>query len=137
MIQRISHVTYFVTDQDKAREFYVDKLGFEVKTDAVMDNGFRWLTVAPPGQDIEIVLMKVQTGPMSPFKQEDVDTILSLLAKGVFGAGVMQTPDCRKTYEELKAKGVEFKAPPREQFYGIEAVLKDPFGNWFSMTQPK
>ena len=137
MIQRLSHVTYFVTDQDKAREFYVDKLGFEVKTDATMDNGFRWLTVSPKGQDIEIVLMKVAPGPMSPIKAEDIDTIQRLLAAGAFGAGVMQTADCRKTYEELKAKGVEFKSPPREQFYGIEAVLKDPFGNWFSMTQPK
>ena len=44
--------------------------------------------------------------------------------------------DCRKTYEDLKAKGVEFLAPPEEKFYGVEAMLKDDSGNWFSMTQP-
>jgi hypothetical protein len=64
-------------------------------------------------------------------------TIAELMKKGTFGAGVFQTADCRKTYEELKAKGLEFLSPPKEQFYGIEAVFRDPFGNWFSMTQPK
>jgi hypothetical protein len=53
------------------------------------------------------------------------------------GAGVMHTPDCKATYEELKAKGVQFKGEPKEQFYGIEAVVFDGCGNWFSMTQPK
>jgi uncharacterized glyoxalase superfamily protein PhnB len=50
---------------------------------------------------------------------------------------VLQTGDCRKTYEELKAKGVEFASPPKDQFYGVEAVMKDNSGNWFSMTEPK
>ena len=53
------------------------------------------------------------------------------------GAGVLYTPDCRATYEELKAKGVQFKSEPKEQFYGIEALVTDGCGNWFSMTQPK
>jgi len=53
------------------------------------------------------------------------------------GAGAMYTPDCRATYEELKAKGVQFKSEPKEQFYGIEAIVTDGCGNWFSMTQPK
>ena len=52
-------------------------------------------------------------------------------------SGVLQTPDCLATYEELKAKGVEFTSPPKEQFYGVEAVMKDNSGNWFSMTEPK
>jgi uncharacterized glyoxalase superfamily protein PhnB len=42
-----------------------------------------------------------------------------------------------QNYDELKDRGVEFASPPTEQFYGVEAVLKDPFGNWFSLTQPK
>jgi len=60
-----------------------------------------------------------------------------LLDKGVMGAGVLQTNDCRATYEELKAKGVQFKSEPKEQFYRIECVFTDGCGNWFSMTQPK
>lgn len=136
MIQRMSHTAIFVPDQDQAKDFYVNKLGFEVKIDQSMPNGFRWLTVSPKGQpDLQIILMKVATS--SKLQEQDVETIGELMKKGAFGAGVFQTADCRKTYEELKAKGVEFISPPKEQFYGIEAVLRDPFGNWFSMTQPK
>ena len=51
--------------------------------------------------------------------------------------GVFNTPDCRRTYEELKAKSVEFSSAPEDKSYGVEAILKDPFGNWFSLTQPK
>lgn len=61
----------------------------------------------------------------------------ALLKKGIFSGGAFQTADCRKTYQELKEKGLEFVSEPKDQFYGVEAVLKDPFGNWFSMTQPK
>jgi len=147
MIQKMSHATIYVLDQDIAKDFYVGKLGFEVKVDHTMPNGFRWLTVSPKGQpDLEIILMKVGTGGefirMSGEKSDegmkkDVETIADLLRKGWFGPGAFQTADCRKTYEELKAKGVEFVSEPKDQFYGIEAILKDPFGNWFSMSQPK
>jgi hypothetical protein len=69
---------------------------------------------------------------------EDVKAALKLLLeKGAMGAGVLQTNDCRATYEELKAKGVQFKSEPREQFYGVEAIVTDGCGNWFSMTEPK
>lgn len=136
MIQRMSHTAIFVPDQEQAKDFYVGKLGFEVKTDATMPNGFRWLTVSPKGQpDLEIILMKIAAGPK--IQQEDVESIKMLVGKGAFGAGVFDTADCRKTYEELKAKGVEFLAPPKEEFYGVQAVFRDPFGNWFSLTEPK
>jgi catechol 2,3-dioxygenase-like lactoylglutathione lyase family enzyme len=136
MIQRLSHVTIYVLDQDEAYDFYVNKLGFDVKMDARMDNGFRWLTLCPKGQpDLQIVLMP--TGPSPMMDQESSDQLRDLIRKGKLGAGVFQTADCRKTYEELKAKGVEFAQPPADRFYGIEAVMKDNSGNWFSMTQPK
>ena len=123
-------------DQDEAYDFYVNKLGFDVKMDAKMDNGFRWLTLCPKGQpDLQIVLMP--TGPSPMMDQESSDQLRDLIRKGKLGAGVFQTADCRKTYEELKAKGVEFAQPPADRFYGIEAVMKDNSGNWFSMTQPK
>jgi catechol 2,3-dioxygenase-like lactoylglutathione lyase family enzyme len=135
MIQRLSHAQIYVLDQDAARDFYVNKLGFELCMDATADNGFRWLTVAPKGQpDLQLILMRVD----GPNIQPDVaKTLRELLVAGKLGGGVLQTPDCRKTYEELKAKGVDFLSPPKEQFYGVEAVLKDNSGNWFSMTQPK
>ena len=134
MIQRLSHVTVWVLDQDAAYDFYVNKLGFDVRTDARMDNGFRWLTVGPKGQpDLEIALMPTAPGPM--MDQESSDALRSLVRKGVLGAGVFETADCQQTYEELKGKGVEFTQPPTERFYGIEALLKDNSGNWFSMSQ--
>lgn len=143
MIQRMSHSAIFVLDQDVAKDFYVNKLGFEVSMDQSMPNGFRWLTVSPKGQsDLQIILMKVapssfEISQVQKIQPQDVETIGELMKKGAFGAGVFQTADCRKTYEEMKAKGVEFLSPPKDQFYGVEAVFRDPFGNWFSMTQPK
>src|ERR1700720_1793798 len=123
MIQRLSHTTLYVLDQDSARDFYVNKLGFEVRMDGKMDNGFRWLTVSPKGQpDLQIILMQVD-GPNT--QPEVAKTIRSLLTEGKINGGVLQTSDCKKTYEELKAKGVEFPSPPKEQFYGIEAIMKD------------
>ena len=137
MITKMSHTTLYVDDQEKAYDFYVTKLGFKVNTDAVMGNGFRWLTVNPPDQpELQIALLTPLTGGMG-FDDEAKQAFKILLNKGVLGAGVFYTPDCRATYEELKSKGVIFKSEPKEQFYGIEAVISDGCGNWFSMTQPK
>ena len=136
MITKLSHASFFVSDQNKAYDFYVNKLGFKVNTDATMDNGFRWLTVNPPEQpDLEIILFP--TGGVNGFDEEVNKALNFLLEKGVMGAGAFYTSDCRATYEELKAKGVQFKSEPKEQFYGIEAIITDGCGNWFSMTQPK
>jgi catechol 2,3-dioxygenase-like lactoylglutathione lyase family enzyme len=135
MIQRLSHVGLFVFDQDAARDFYVNKLGFEVRTDATMDNGYRWLTVGPKSQpDLEIILQKVDNPMMKPGVAK---TLRKLLEEGNMSGGAFHTADCRKTYEELKAKGVEFLQPPTERFYGVEALMKDNSGNWFSLTEPK
>ncbi len=136
MIQKMSHATIYVFDQDVAKEFYVDKLGFEVKADSTFPNGFRWLTVMPKGQsEVEIALFKVGSGSkMSP---EELEAMTALIKKGLFSTGAFQTADCRKTYDELKAKGVEFTSEPQDLFYGVQTVFKDPFGNIFSLTQPK
>ena len=135
MIKRMSHTTIYVEDQDRALAFYTEKLGLVVRTDVTMGN-FRWLTLGAPSQsDLEIVLMQPKAGPM--FDEATIATLAELRRKGTFGAGVFQTDDCKKTYAELKAKGVEFKSEPSEMPYGIEAVFRDDSGNWFSLTQPK
>jgi catechol 2,3-dioxygenase-like lactoylglutathione lyase family enzyme len=135
MIQRLSHATIYLMNQDAARDFYVNKLGFEVRNDQSMDNGFRWLTVSPKGQpDFQLILMQVDGPNMQP---DAAATLKGLMEKGRLGGGVLQTDDCRATYEELKAKGVEFLSPPADRFYGVEAVLRDNSGNWFSMNQMK
>lgn len=144
MIQKMSHATLYVLDQDQAKEFYVDKLGFELKMDYAAPNGFRWLTVAPKGQsEVEIALLKVGSAAPPAMKdsaeaaKKDVDAMTALLKKGWLSSASFQTADCRKTFEEMKAKGVEFVSEPKDEFFGVLAVFKDPFGNWFSMTQPK
>lgn len=136
MIEKMSHATIYVIDQQKALEFYRDKLGFEVRTDSTMYEGFRWLTVGPKNQpDFEIVLFEIKPGPM--FDEESVKQLRTLVENGKLGAGVFGTSDCHATYKELKSKGVEFMSPPAERPYGIEALFKDNSGNWFSLTQQK
>jgi len=136
VITSLSHAALYVLDQEEALKFYRDKLGFEVRKDASMDNGFRWLTVGPKTQPkMEIILMGLKESPMFP--AERVAQLRKLVHAGAICGGVLEVDDCHKTYAELKAKGVEFMAPPAERFYGIEAVLKDNSGNWFSMCQHK
>ena len=132
MIDRVSHATVFVLDQDSAKAFYTEKLGFEVRQDVSMD-GFRWLTVGPRTQpDLELIL-----APLAPpmFDPDIAEQMRSLVSKGVLGPGVLHTPDCRAAYRELSAKGVTFVQEPAERPYGIEAILRDDSGNWFSLTE--
>lgn len=136
MISRMSHATVYVIEQQEALEFYRDKLGFEVRADVTLEGGFRWLTVGPKSQtDFEIALMEPRAGFM--FDEETAAQIRALVEKGSLGTGVFDTDDCHATYEELKSKGVEFKSPPAERPYGIEALFKDNSGNWFSLTERK
>ncbi len=134
MITKMNHVSVFVLDQDSAFEFYVNKLGFRVHTDAPMGPGARWLTVCPPEQpDLEISLMAISGGMM--FTKESAEHMRNLVKKGTFGFGVFECNDIYATYEELKKKGVEFTKAPKKEFYGIEALFKDDSGNWFSLGQ--
>jgi catechol 2,3-dioxygenase-like lactoylglutathione lyase family enzyme len=130
----MSHVTVYVLDQERAKIFYTEKLDFEIKTDVTM-GAFRWLTVGPKGQaDLELILMPVRPGPMLP--EEASAKLKSLVEGGHIGVGVFETTDCRKTYEELKARGVVFKAEPADRPYGVvEAMFVDDSGNVFSLTE--
>lgn len=133
MITKLSHITFYVTSQDKAYDVYVNKLGCRVHTDMTMDGGFRWLTVTPPEQpELEIVLAEPKP-PM--FEEAQVVQVRSLLEANAMGGGVWKTANCQKTYEELQAKGIEFLKAPTKEFYGIEAVFRDGCGNWFSLTE--
>lgn len=136
MITKLNHVSIFVLNQDSAHDFYVNKLGFTVNTDAEMGPGKRWLTVCPPDQpELEITLMLIDDGMM--FTTESAAAMRDLVSKGTFGFGVFECDDLLATYEELTAKGVEFTKPPTKEFYGFEALFKDDSGNWFSLGQRK
>lgn len=134
MIRKLTYATFYVTDQNKALDFYTKTLGFELRMDFAMENGFRWLTVGPKGQsDVEIILYSANAGGM--LDEASAGHLKALLEKGLMGAGVFETDDCQATYQELLAKGVEFLQPPQVRPYGVEAVFKDGCGNWFSLTQ--
>jgi catechol 2,3-dioxygenase-like lactoylglutathione lyase family enzyme len=136
MLEAISHVGVWVRDQDEAKAFYTEKLGFEVRQDATLDElgGYRWLTVGPPGQpDVNVILSR--PGPPA-FDDETAAQMLTLVAKGVTGPGIFRTEDCRATCKELEARGVELEQQPDERFYGIDASVRDPSGNLWRIVQP-
>ena len=136
MITKVNHVSIFVLDQDSAYDFYVNKLGFKVHTDASMGPGKRWLTVTPPEQpDLEITLMAIDEGMM--FKKDAAIKMRELVEAGTFGFAVFECNDLMATFEELKAKGVSFKKEPKKEFYGFEALFVDDSGNWFSLGEKK
>jgi uncharacterized glyoxalase superfamily protein PhnB len=137
MIQ-ISTAQLWVHDQDEALDFWTNKIGFEVRSDVTMAElgDFRWLTVGPPGQDdIAIVLMAI---PGQPVMDDDTaDQVRTLMAKGFAGTVFLTTDDCQASYDELRARGVEFNQAPEERPYGIDSGFRDPSGNSIRLTEVK
>jgi len=134
MFNAISHHGIFVLDQDEALDFYVGKLGFEVSAD--VDLGFmRWLTVNLPSDPERHILLE-KPGPPA-MSDETAAEVRGVLTKGATGlAMILTTADCRKTYDELVAKGVESTQEPTEQPYGVDCGIRDPFGNHIRISQP-
>lgn len=133
---RIASAQLWVHDQNAALEFWTKKVGMEVRSDVTMPDmgGFRWLTVGPPGQDdVSIVLMAIPGPPMVDGGTQD--EIRSLMTKGFAGTVFLTTEDCRASYDELVARGVEFTEAPEQQPYGIDAGFRDPSGNSIRLTQ--
>jgi catechol 2,3-dioxygenase-like lactoylglutathione lyase family enzyme len=133
---KISSAQLWVHDQDAALAFYTRKLGFEVRADVTIDEmgDFRWLTVGPAGQpDIAITLMAIPGPPV--MDDASAEQVRGLMAKGFAGTFFLETDDCRASYEELKARGVEFTEEPEERPYGIDSGFRDPSGNSFRLTQ--
>jgi predicted enzyme related to lactoylglutathione lyase len=135
---RIANAQLWVHDQDEALAFYAEKLGMEVRADVTVPElgDFRWLTVAPPGQeDMAIVLMAIPAAPV--MDEETQQQVRELMAKGFAGTVFLNTDDCQASYEELKARGVEFVEAPEERPYGIDSSFRDPSGNNFRLIQVK
>jgi catechol 2,3-dioxygenase-like lactoylglutathione lyase family enzyme len=134
-ITNVSLVTVYVTDQDEAKRWYVEKLGFVEHSDVTLGaGGFRWVTVAHPDHpELEVTLMV----PGPPLDDAMAEAVRRALANGTMGGLGLRTDDCHKTYEELRAKGVEFIQPPSERPYGTEAILRDNSGSWLVLVEPK
>jgi catechol 2,3-dioxygenase-like lactoylglutathione lyase family enzyme len=132
MLKTLSHTFIYVLDHDEAIDFYVGKLGLEIGADADL-GPFRWLTVHVPGEaGTELVLSTPDMG----HDEETAAAIRELVVKGGGNGVIFNVDDCRGTYEDLRAKGVEFTQEPTEHFYGIDCGLRDPFGNPLRITQP-
>ena len=127
----ISHI--FVFDQDKAKDFYVGKLGLEVSND--LDLGMmRWLTVRAPGDPSHDILLELPGPPAMDDKT--AAQVRELISKGASGfAAGFTTDDVKKTYEALKAKGVEIADELTERDYGSDFGIRDPFGNHLRIVQ--
>jgi catechol 2,3-dioxygenase-like lactoylglutathione lyase family enzyme len=137
MLTQLTHVQVWVHDQDEALAFYTEKLGMELREDVTVPKlgNFRWLSIGIPGQDVSITLMAIPGPPV--FEEETREQIQKLLAKGASGGLFFATDDVQKSYDELKARGVEFTQEPTEQPYGIDAGFRDSSGNHFRMAQTR
>ncbi len=133
---KIANSQLWVHDQDEALAFYTEKLGMEVRVDVTLPEmgDFRWLTVGPVGQpDFSIVLMAIPGEPV--MDAATATQVEALMAKGFAGTVFLTTDDCQASYEELRARGVEFTEVPEERPYGIDSGFRDPSGNSFRLTQ--
>lgn len=135
MITGLQISQIYVLDQDKALDFYVGTLGLEVNTD--QDLGFmRFLTVNVKGDPGRQILLEKPGAPS--MDEKTAAQVRDLLTKGRTGGHLFfTTDDARKTYEELRAKGVEFTQELTEQPYGTDFGLRDPFGNSVRVAQLK
>lgn len=134
MLTSIYSSSIHVLDQQEALDFYVGKLGMEVRSD--IDMGFmRWLTVGVPGDPREVLLETPAPPSMDPQTAEQVRELVSKGAGG--GTLFFYTDDCRRFHEELVAKGVEVTQEPTEHFYGIDIGIRDPFGNALRIAEPR
>jgi uncharacterized glyoxalase superfamily protein PhnB len=133
---KLSTAQLWVHDQDAALDFYVNKLGMEVRSDVTLAElgNFRWLTVGPPNQpDIAVVLMAIPGPPI--MDDQTAEQVKTLMSKGFAGTIFLTTDDVYSDYETLKQRGVEFSETPEERPYGIDSGFHDPSGNSIRLTQ--
>jgi catechol 2,3-dioxygenase-like lactoylglutathione lyase family enzyme len=118
-VQRISVVSIPVSDQDVAKAFYVDKLGFELVVDAAFGDGLRWLQVRPPGSEASIALV----------------TWFDDMPAGSLHGLVIDTDHLDGDYRAMVERGVPFADPPKATDGGTFATFADPDGNHVSLRQ--
>jgi uncharacterized glyoxalase superfamily protein PhnB len=135
---KVGNAQLWVHDQEEALAFWTQKVGMEVRADVTLPElgDFRWLAVGPANQpDFAIVLMAIPGPPV--MDAETAGQVKDLMAKGFAGTVFLVTDDCRASYEELKARGVEFTEAPEERPYGIDSGFRDPSGNAIRLTESR
>jgi predicted enzyme related to lactoylglutathione lyase len=118
MITRLKFAGIPTRDQEQAVRFWTGKLGFQVLTDQPL-GAQRWIELSIGDSETRIVLF-------TPDGHEE--------RIGTFFNGAFECDDVEKTYEQLTARGVEFKSPPEKQPWGTFAIFKDPDGNQFVLS---
>lgn len=132
MLNSISISTVWSTDIDRDLAFFTDQLGLEVRADVPMES-VRFVTVGVPGKPHpELALMRTDGRNIDP---ESAAALTTLVTKGVLGGVVFETDDCHGDHRRFAERGVEFVQTPQERPYGLEAVFRDPSGNWYSLVQ--
>lgn len=121
-ITHIGRTTIYVDDQDRAKAFYTETLGFEMVMDMPMgEGGARWIEVRPPGAQTNVVLFQAAEGFPQP---------------GGMNPALFETDDIKATADDLRAKGVEFPTEPEFAAWGKWwATFKDSEGNEFGLGQ--
>lgn len=134
MITHVSLVSVWVRDIDESLAFYTDVLGFDPLDDIQLGPDFRWVTVAHPSQpQLQIHL----TTPSKPLSDDLIAAIERAQAAGGMPGIGLSVDDCQATYEELRARGVEFLQEPQDRPYGVEALMRDNSGNWMVLVEPR
>ena len=119
MIKQIKFVSIPVTDQNRALDFYTDKLGFTIITDQPFDEKQRWIELRVPGAETRVVLFTAEG------EEKRIGGLMNIS---------YACDDIGRTYEELKKRGVEFEGPPERQHWGGYALFKDSEGNRFVLS---
>lgn len=129
---KITQLTLVVTNQSKALEFYTQAVGFEKKTDVTPPGGYRWVTVGPKGQDLELALWEMGSAA-DPAQNDWSKHWAPARAPPI----VLRVEDCQAVFKELSGRGVQFPQPPKEYPWGTAATFQDLDGNLFSLSQPR
>lgn len=127
MIECVGTVSVFVSDQDRAKAFYTDVLGFELRTDAPLFPGSeaRWIAVAPAGAKTEVILY---------LPDENWQHYQQVV--GQSQALTFTVSDMAALYQTLKTKGVTFIQEPDPQPWGTYAIIEDSEGNRLILSEP-
>ena len=123
MIDAVATVCIFVNDQDKAKAFYTDKLSFELRQDAPMEES-RWIAVAPKGARTEVILYKLDDN-WKHYRQ----------VMGKSQALTFNVTDMAALYEDLKAKGVRITQEPDAQPWGTYMMILDEDDNGLLLVE--
>jgi catechol 2,3-dioxygenase-like lactoylglutathione lyase family enzyme len=134
MITNISLTTIYCTDQTKARDFYVNNLGFEARVDIPLGGDYRWVTIGHPSQP-ELDCLLLEPGP--PLAQEIADVLRTQLEAGTMPGIGLKVDDCKQLFVDLSAKGVKFIQEPTDKPHGVEAIVSDGVGNMLVVVEPK